>query len=394
MSHKTKERKQGKRTKNERVQAFAADRWSAEFMEKELKDAVTIDFADYKTKSQDILEEYGFVVITGVLSQQERTDAEALLYEDLLESIDDEKITDPKLKRVVKDIRDSKLHWPKSSIPGIVKKGFMCLKGFPQGKFAWGLRTNKKCKQIYQFLHDENDLVVGEDLPFFNPDTTPNSDSDMWPHADQNVNLKEGCDKSYQGILYVWDSTKHNTSNTVVWPKSWKNEYHTLLEGAQPLNMGTTMAHGIYVKEIADSTLKEKMFNDWKKHSRRVQVPAGALLIFNSRTIHQGYPSGTRLAQTLSWEPKRFRREDALIRKVQAMHMGIGTTHWASLGIHHGASFMKSYKPPAYSDRHHNCVIPMKQIPSVAVTEQIRWCKDKKHSELMEKVKEEYRDII
>lgn len=395
MSQRVTERKQGKKPKNKEFKkTFDADRWRAEFMEEDLRNSVTIDFDGYKNNIKDVLKEYGFVVVTGILSEQEREDAEALLYEDLLDSIDDDKITNQQLKKVVKDIRDSKLHWPKASIPGIARKGFMSTMGFPQGKFAWKLRLNEKCKQIYQYLHDEDDLVVGMDLPFFSPDSTTSKDSDMWPHADQNINLKKGCDNSYQGILYVWDSTQRNTSNTVVWPKSWDKEYHTLLDGANPSLLGTNVAHGLYIKEVTDQKTKDDLFNGWKQHSRRVQVPAGALLIFNSRTIHQGYPSGYRLAQTLSWEPKSFRQDDALLRKVQAMHMGIGTTHWASLGVHHGASFIKAYRPPKYSDVHHNCVIPMKHIYPVPLKNQIKWCKDKKLSELMEEVKDEYKDVI
>lgn len=370
-----------------------ANVFTAKFMEDALRKKVTVTFGEYKEKIKDILDEYGFVVVTDILSNQEIGNAESLLYEDLLESIDYENIKDNRLLKVVQNIKDSKLHWPKSSIPGIVKKGFMSYYGFPQGKFAWNLRTNTKCKEIYQFLHNEDDLVVGADLPFFNPDNNPLDNSDLWPHADQNINLKKGCDNSYQGILYVWDSTQNNTSNTIIWPESWKKEYYDLLS-AIPKSFGTGIDHGLYIKDIPDNDIKTNLFSGWKKNSRRIQVPSGSLLIFNSRSIHQGYPSGLRLAQTLSWEPRIYRNEDALLRKLQAIHMGIGTTHWASLGIHHGASFCKYQKEEKYSNYHNACVIPMKKITSFPLNKQIKFNKGTKIDLMMQNIKDEYKDVI
>ena len=67
-------------------------------------------------------------------------------------------------------------------------------------------------------------------------------------HADQNINLNLGCENSYQGILYVWDSTKNNTSNTVILPKSHKKHYKKLLT-ATPKSFGTEVAY-LYTSQI------------------------------------------------------------------------------------------------------------------------------------------------
>jgi hypothetical protein len=91
-----------------------------------------------------------------------------------------------------------------------------------------------------------------------------------------------GSDNSYQGILYVWDSTTSNTSNTVLVPKSNNNEYYELFKSIpKELYDG----HSLYISTIPDSIVRNKFLEMWNNKSRRIPVPAGALLIFNSKTI-------------------------------------------------------------------------------------------------------------
>jgi hypothetical protein len=118
------------------------------------------------------------------------------------------------------------------------------------------------------------------------------------------------------------------------------------------------------------------MMNKWKLNARRVPVAAGSLLIFNSKTIHQGYSHGKRLAQTLAWEPKLYRTNASKFKKIDAIRKGYGTTHWASLGIHHGASTMscRKKKNGQYSLDFHSCIIPMKNIVSVPLFDNYNKC--------------------
>lgn len=92
-------------------------------------------------------------------------------------------------------------------------------------------------------------------------------------------------------------------------------------------------------------------------------VPPGALFIFNSKTIHQGFngDEGFRLAYPISWEPSYYRSENALKSKLLAILKGVATTHWASLGWHHGASKVKP-KPPASSKDPARCVLPLQPL--------------------------------
>lgn len=369
------------------------EQFSAPFMEPSLVDDVTIDFKNYKENIKDVLDTNGFVVVKDILSKEEQTEAELLLYNDLLEAVDYDNIKDERILKLVNDIKQNKYHWPKSSIPGLVGKGFLSYHGFPHGSFAWKLRTNQKCKEVYQYLHNEEDLVVGMDMPFFNPDDTPQHKSDLWPHADQNIELKKGCENSYQGILYVWDSTQKNTSNTVLLPKSWNNEYYKLMS-AKPESFGTELAHGLYVRDVPDAAIRNELMDQWKKNARRIQVPAGSLLIFNSRTIHQGFPSGYRLAQTLSWEPKSCRSKEVFINKVKLLNMGIGTTHWASLGMQHGASFTRFKKVEKYCSYHNACVIPLKKIKPYPVNAVYKSIKKVSIDDLVNNIDKEILDII
>lgn len=100
-------------------------RFSSPFMEKELKDSTTITYNSFKNNIKEVYNEYGFVVVTDILSDAEIASAESLLYEDLMESLDKESIKNKDLQKVVKEVESGKLHWPKQSIPGIPKKGFM-----------------------------------------------------------------------------------------------------------------------------------------------------------------------------------------------------------------------------------------------------------------------------
>ncbi len=365
--------------------------FSPKFLEDDVKKAVTIPFENYKEHIKNILDKWGFVVVTNILSPEECQEAEQLMYDDLLNTIDTSALQNAelsRLKQVETKIRTNEEHWPQASLPGLVGKGFLSKKGLPQGKFAWKLRLNKKCLEMYKHLHDDDDLVVGLDLPFLSTNISRYKSTNPWPHADQNINTKLGCDKSYQGILYVWDATSNDSANTVVWPRSWNTEYNSLLTASIP--KWDKIKHGLYIENIPDFELKQRLMNDWHHKARRVQVPAGGIIIFNSRTIHQGFPVGNRLAQTLSWEPKKYRFNSALYNKISAIHQGIGTTHWASLGIHHGASFGKD-RPPSYSHNHHKCIFPMKSIESIPVLKPLHNPKTCSSAALLESIKEESR---
>merc|ERR1712110_858385 len=83
------------------------------------------------------------------------------------------------------------------------------------------------------------------------------------------------------------------------------------------------------------------LIRGWADGARRIPVPAGGLLIFTSRTTHQGFSSGPRLAQPLCWEPRNRRDEVMRERKLRLAALGLPSTHWASLALPHELSDLK-----------------------------------------------------
>ncbi len=183
----------------------------------------------------------------------------------------------------------------------------------------------------------------------------------------QNTDLPLGSPNSYQGILYVEDGSLPSSAQTIVWPSSHKAEiYDRLRAAALPKH---AKDHSLYLDRIHDPVIQKEFYASWCTQARRLPIPAGALLIFNSKTIHQGYNGyGTRLAYPISWEPSYYRNDEALRSKLCAVVKGIATNHWASLGIHHGASKVK-VKAPSGSRNPAECVFPLRSLPSYPLKE-------------------------
>ena len=133
--------------------AVVKNEFSCPFMEEELAKEVTIPYSNYQDKIESLLQKYGFVVVTDILSAQEISEAINLVYDDLMETIDEKAKYDPKLNDVIKKVREGEIDFPYMSLPGIVRKGFLSTNGFPQGKCAWTLRTNEKTRKIFEHLH-------------------------------------------------------------------------------------------------------------------------------------------------------------------------------------------------------------------------------------------------
>merc|ERR1719410_1203790 len=78
-----------------------------------------------------------------------------------------------------------------------------------------------------------------------------------------------------------------------------------------------------------------RLIEGWHHSARRVPVPAGSLFLWSSRTVHQGWSGGPRLAQPVCWEPVDRRDERSRERKLKMAALGLPSTHWGSLGIPH-----------------------------------------------------------
>lgn len=189
--------------------------------------------------------------------------------------------------------------------------------------------------------------------------------------------------------MYVYDSTTPASSNTVLLPRSWDKEYHILKTASY-----YSAKHEFKIENVPDAVNREQLMKRFKEGARRIQVPAGGLLIFNSRTIHQGYPSGLRFAQPISWEPRMYMNDAARLRKLQAVYTGIATTHWGAKGEHHGASFLRP-KVSKYSEDEEDCVFPMKDIvPWPLISPPDKHVKSLSMEQLLARIKPEYLPYI
>merc|ERR1712217_890136 len=78
--------------------------------------------------------------------------------------------------------------------------------------------------------------------------------------------------------------------------------------------------------------------------TRRIPVPAGALLLWSSCTVHQGWDGGPRLAVPVCWEPRQRVDAEARNRKLKFAALGVTTSHSPSEGRIH-PNFTKVVKP-------------------------------------------------
>jgi len=164
----------------------------------------------------------------------------------------------------------------------------------------------------------------------------------QWLHVDQNAHtgITHEC---YQGVLYLWHSEGEDRSTTVVWPGSHKADgvYGRLMEdsnakerGGQRNAYGIPCGHYVELNHFKGEG-RDELVRDAVKGSRRIPVPAGSLLLWSSRTVHQGWKGGPRLAIPICWEPKERVSEEARKRKALCALAGFPTNHSPSEGLVH-----------------------------------------------------------
>jgi len=199
-----------------------------------------------------------------------------------------------------------------------------------QGELAWRARLHPNVKEVFASIFgvSDDDLSVGMDKVFFTPDGASSSDvNHQWLHVDQNhhTGLKHLC---YQGVLYVLPSGPAS-STTAVWPGSHRDEvYQQRVMSAPESN---TDRQFVPLNDIPDFDLRREAV----ALTRRIPMPSGALLLWDSRAVHQGWNGGPRLAVPVCWEPRE--RVDAQIRKKKLYFSaaGVPTSHSPSEGRLH-----------------------------------------------------------
>lgn len=212
------------------------------------------------------------------------------------------------------------------------------------GEMAWKARMNAKVRDIFARIFETEDLACGLDMvtPFQTPDGIAERDNLQWLHVDQNV-LTGVTHECYQSILYLWPSGGEDRSTTVVWPGSHRDDGfygHLIKDSLAKERAGLRNACGIpfghylevnQLKDIGgDALVKEAVAS-----AQRIPVPAGSLLLWSSRTLHQGWKGGPRLAVPICWEPKDRVSAEARKRKLFMAAAGLPSSHSPSEALIH-----------------------------------------------------------
>jgi len=182
-------------------------------------------------------------------------------------------------------------------------------------EYAWYLRTNPKIINIYKKLWNTNELVVSFDGSCYIPKELNKKDS-IWTHTDQCSN-SDGL-KCYQGFI----SLTNNKERTLVVYK------------------GSHKLHKQYFKDrnISNKCNWNKIELDYldsiKDRKTILNVPAGSLVLWDSRTFHQnqyGKPnSEERIVQYICYLPKNNPDNTISIQKKRKKYFDDRrtTSHW------------------------------------------------------------------
>lgn len=182
-------------------------------------------------------------------------------------------------------------------------------------RFAWLIKTNPRIQNIFKYLWGCQDLIVSFDGACYIPQDCQDEDS-HWTHTDQAPNRKGlHC---YQGLVALTE----NRERTLV-----------VYEGSHKLHQ-----EYFETKQIdSDSNwfvFDEEYIDKLKELKRVLHVPAGALVIWDSRTYHQnqfGRPfSEERMVQYVCYLPSYHleNTEEVQDYRKECFRKRRTTTHW------------------------------------------------------------------
>lgn len=282
-----------------------------------------------------VLSEHGCALVTNVLNLEEIRHFEGLWTADL---------------RRVSDSSASCEAWRSKWQRPLGSKGCVSQAALPQGSFAWAARMHPTVRQIFAriFAEQAECMVTGMDVTFFQAsDAESASENRQWLHVDQNhcSGLTHVC---FQGVLYIWPSTDGRSSTTALWPGSHGDVFGRMMSDGFSKSKGTK-EHGsqsVQVNSMWDCHEREDLAEAACRGARRVPCPAGSLLLWDSRTLHQGWAGGPRLAQPVCWEPRARRTEEVRLRKLYYCAAGLATSHSPSEGRIHGMSWRRPCDTP------------------------------------------------
>eukprot|EP01060_Flectonema_neradi_P032112 TRINITY_DN5044_c0_g1_i1.p1 TRINITY_DN5044_c0_g1~~TRINITY_DN5044_c0_g1_i1.p1 ORF type:complete len:463 (+),score=65.01 TRINITY_DN5044_c0_g1_i1:110-1390(+) len=312
-------------------------RLSCPVMEQGEVDKMTISMSDAATKEgllNNLLSEYGMAIVTDVTCPRDTAILEELFKTDLeaLGSASAHPSNPTSVQKAYERLKtEGPSAWPQHTL---FNDKFSYKRGLEQGSYAWACRTHPNVKKAFEIIYGTEDLVCSMDAIFFNPKDPGHETSEdrYWAHADLNTHIRGGSDSCIQGILYTWSSEDPDASTTVIWPGSHKEVFDSLMSDSSAIE---SRSHFVTHLKVQDSAVRDSLLKGGHAKLQRVPVPAGSLLLWDSRTSHQGWAAGRRLAQPVCYQPTHLRFGDAYLRKLWITAAGLLSNHWATIGKVH-----------------------------------------------------------
>ena len=197
--------------------------------------------------------------------------------------------------------------------PGHTIHGIFKFHGVGNTRHAWLIRTNPKVQAIFKELWNTDELVVSMDGTCHYPPVASGKDGG-WTHTDQSSNKKGRV--CVQGFVALTS----NVDRTLI------------------VYEGSHLLHEQYFKDKGVEAPKDWNLIDLdyletiKDKKRYLDVPAGSLVLWDSRSFHQNSNKGDkeRLVQYVCYLPKKNPANSAAMTKKRAKDFETlrTTSHW------------------------------------------------------------------
>lgn len=244
------------------------------------------------------LNEYGYVVIKDILTEEEMTEGLEIFRKDM--------------KQVSPTFDFTPATMNIEHLPLMFGKGMAVFNGFGQSDFMWHLRLNNHIQSIFKEVYNTEEIVTS--LDGFSMFVSKAQKSKPWLHVDQNPKTDL---YSIQGAYNYLPVNSVNDAGFVLVPKSH-----------------------IEFKPVVDHSKDWIVCKDqeyWLSHSRKLIIPKNCLVLWNSKTIHANEgatiktPMLNRLTCYVTFLPKSIRKEKYKQERIKAYMEGQTTSHWSNL---------------------------------------------------------------
>lgn len=341
---------------------------------------VAVPFEEAPQRLLQTMEKHGIAIVTGVLLEEEIASLEQDFKRDLMDVVDEARLAqapDVVREAFARFEREGPRSFPLKSTLGYLSQsaGFCLQRCLPHGRFAWKIRVHPKVHAVFRLLFPEaeaQDLVTSLDATFFTPAGQPPAEVNPFSaHSDQNkYDARPGladCNV-YQGVVYIWPATSEGAeSTTVVWPGSHRRIWPLMMRDPSFERNGASGFHYSEISQMVNGMDARALASGWSRNARRAVVPAGGLLLWNSRTVHCGWKGGPRLAQTVCLEPADRRPHSERLAKLRLAALGLPGCHWAQAAMQHDMSLgswgvfsQDAVEAKAGSGEHDDVVLPLR----------------------------------